>query len=76
MVAADGGGLPPSVISRGIGGIELELAILVIAGKEECGTKRPRSSYLRVLLLDVANIDNNLLDGNRRSKLETVVLNE
>ena len=76
VVAADGRGLPPGIVARRISGVELELAVLVVAGEEEGRSERPGSSDLGVVLLDIADVDNDFLDGDGGSVLEPVVLNE
>ena len=50
--------------------------MLIVAGKEEGSSKGPGSSHLSVLLLDVADVDDNLLDGDAGPELEAVVLGE
>ena len=50
--------------------------MLVVAGKEEGSSKGPGSSHLSVLLLDVAEVDDNLFDGDTRPEFEAVVLGE
>lgn len=76
MIAAYGCGLPSSIISRRVSGVELELSVLVIASEEESRSKRPGSSDLRVVLLDVTDVDHDFFDGDGGSVLESVVLNE
>jgi hypothetical protein len=74
VVAADGGGLPAGVVAGGVGGVELELAVLVVAGEEEGGAEGPGAADLRVVLLDVADVDDDFLDGDAGSVLDSVVL--
>lgn len=76
MIAADGCGLPSSIVSRRVGGVQLELSVLVVAGEEEGSSEGPGSSDLGVVLLDIADVDHDFLDGDGGSVLESVVLNE
>jgi hypothetical protein len=74
MVATNGGGLPSGVVSWGISGVKLELVILIVAGKKECSTEGSWTTDLSVVLLDVANVNDNLFDRNVWSVLELVIL--
>lgn len=74
VVLPYGSGLPSSIVTRGIGAVELELVVLVVAGKEEGGSEGSLSSWLCVTLLEVADSDDQLLDGNALLVLEPVLL--
>jgi hypothetical protein len=75
VVATNGSCLPTSVIARWVGGVKLELAVFIIACEEEGSAEGPGSSDLGVVLLDVADVDNDFLDRDTRSVFKTVVLN-
>jgi hypothetical protein len=62
VVATDGSRLPTSIIARWVCGVELELAVFIIACEEEGSAEGPGSSDLGVVLLDVADVDDDFLD--------------
>ena len=74
MIAANGRGLPPGVVARGVGRVELEFAVFVISSEKEGCSKRSAASHLSVVLFDVAYVDNDLFDRDARPELEAVVL--
>ena len=69
MVATNSCGLPSSILSWGISGVKLELAMFIVASEEESSSKRSGSSNLSILLLDITNIDNNLFNRDAWSRI-------
>lgn len=74
MIASNGGGFPSSVVSRRISGVKLELVIFIVACKQEGSTERPWTTDLSVVLLDIADVNDDFFDGDVWSVLELVIL--
>ena len=74
MIAANGRGLPPGVVARGVGRVELEFAVFVISSEKEGCSKGSATSHLSVVLFDVAYVDNYFFDRDARPELEAVIL--
>jgi hypothetical protein len=64
VVATDGSCLPACVVAGWVGRVKLEFAVFIIACEEESSAEGPGASDLGVVLLDVADVDDDFLDGD------------
>ena len=74
MIGPNSGGLPSSIVSWGVGGVELELIVLVIASEEEGSPERSGSTNLGIVLLDIADVDDEFFNGDVCSELYSIIL--
>ena len=52
----------------------MECVVFIVAGEEEGGSEGPGSADLSVVLFDIADVDDEFLDGDVVSELDSVVL--
>ena len=64
VVRPDDGGLPPGVIPGGVGLVQLEAVVGIVAGEEEGNAEGAEAAILGVGLLVVADVLDELLDGD------------
>ena len=74
MVASDSSCLPSCIISWRISRVKLEFSMFVISSEKESSTKWSWPSNLSVLLFNITDVDNNFLNGNAWSELESMIL--
>ena len=79
VVDADRCRLPPRVVSRRVGVVELEPMVVIVSCEQERHAERAKTTELRVALLFVADLNNHLLNWNRfavRVPLADVILRD
>jgi len=64
IICSDNGSLPSTIITTGITLIKLEAMVCIISGKQECYSKRPQSTILRISLFVVTDVFYELFDGD------------
>ena len=64
VVGPDDGGLPPGVVAGGVGLVQLEAVVGVVSGEEEGDAEGSEAAVLGIGLLVVADVLDELLDGD------------
>ena len=65
VVGTNGRGLPPTIVAARVTLVQLEAEVLVPARPKERHTKWSQTAELRVPLLAIADVDDELFNGNR-----------